>query len=286
MTSLSSNINADSYLWNTGETTPQIEVSTSGTYWLETRIDNCTQRDTIKVFYDDDELIINAMIQDCIEQIYGLSSNIEAERYLWSTGEITRDILVEYTDTYWLEVQNGNCTYSDSIDLRIDEFNINLPQDTSICKGDTLSISIANPKLTLQWQDGYIGTPRLLTESGTYAYTISTADCDLSNDISLVIDDCGPSDCNVYIPNAISVNAMTSENKSLRIYANCEVDMFHIQIFDRWGNLIHIGTNPELPWEQIFEGERISLGVYIIKLSYRLEGENNSKVVYETLSLL
>lgn len=50
-TQLDAGEDSNSYLWSTGETTQQITVSDTGTYWVEVQTNACTLRDTVRVNY-------------------------------------------------------------------------------------------------------------------------------------------------------------------------------------------------------------------------------------------
>src|SRR5215510_5800855 len=49
-----------------------------------------------------------------------LDAGTAGASYLWSTGENTKTIEVSKTGNYWVSVQSGSCTASDTIQVTID----------------------------------------------------------------------------------------------------------------------------------------------------------------------
>ena len=92
----------ESYIWNTGETTPSISVSplTTTEYSVEVIINNCGATDVVIVFVD--ELSINADAGDDVTICQGDTATLSAsggDSYLWSTGETTQTIEVSPNQT-------------------------------------------------------------------------------------------------------------------------------------------------------------------------------------------
>ena len=101
------------YLWNTGDTVPQITVNSPGTYWVEVTINHRFKaRDSIVVDYEeplewgfpfDEEHPIERCYSDLPITIAGPEASHDAQ-YIWSTGESTRTIDVRDEGYYHLRV--------------------------------------------------------------------------------------------------------------------------------------------------------------------------------------
>ena len=101
------------YLWNTGDTVPQITVTSPGTYWVEVTINHRFKaRDSIVVEYEepldwgfpfDQERPIERCYSDLPITIAGPEASHDAQ-YIWSTGESTRTIDVRDEGYYHLRV--------------------------------------------------------------------------------------------------------------------------------------------------------------------------------------
>ncbi len=96
------------YSWNTGETTRQISISSSGTYCVEINDRGCLGRDTVSVR----QIIIPPFkIQTsrdiCYEDDMEVFVHVENADYFWNTGDTTSSIIInssgEYTITVFIE---------------------------------------------------------------------------------------------------------------------------------------------------------------------------------------
>ncbi|MEW7290321.1 T9SS type A sorting domain-containing protein [Aquimarina sp. 2304DJ70-9] len=127
---LQSTPNGIEYLWSTGETTPSITVSPEVDTTYSVTVNGCNDcgEDTDEVVVSvSDGLALDLGPDEsvCIGTILTLTSPIEADSYLWSTGETTRsiEILAIEPTTYTLEITQGNCTGMDDlfVDIRFCE---------------------------------------------------------------------------------------------------------------------------------------------------------------------
>lgn len=119
----------NSYSWNTGDTTPTLEVSSSGNYFVtvanewgceSTAEAEVTSRPGISLNLGPDIADTNTSVTLTIQGNY--------DTFLWSTNETTRTITVDSTGTYWAEVTSTNsCTASDTINVDIHYYD-----DTSV----------------------------------------------------------------------------------------------------------------------------------------------------------
>ncbi|MCC5918588.1 MAG: gliding motility-associated C-terminal domain-containing protein [Cryomorphaceae bacterium] len=101
------------YLWNTGDTVPQITVTSPGTYWVEVTInDRFKARDSIVVAFEEPlvwDFPFNRTdpIERCYSDLPIMVSGPEAShdaQYTWSTGETTRTINIRDEGYYHLRV--------------------------------------------------------------------------------------------------------------------------------------------------------------------------------------
>jgi len=116
---------ADSYEWSTGETTQSITVAPTETtvYTINAVVGGCVANDTVTVTISDLVLELGTDITACKDQPLVLTSPVEADTYLWSTGETTMSITVIPTGffrTYSLEVTKDGCVASDSLRVLVE----------------------------------------------------------------------------------------------------------------------------------------------------------------------
>ena len=107
------------YLWSTGETTPSIEVGTSGTYKVQL-FNNNTQKleiGTINVKIDKPPVVNLGNDTSTCAQKMVLSAMNHGSSYQWSTGEVVQSITIRKSGAYWVEVTKGACTIRDEIEI-------------------------------------------------------------------------------------------------------------------------------------------------------------------------
>lgn len=187
------------YLWSTGETTPTILVSDSGTYTLDITVGPCTVSDSIDISIGgpltldlgDDETLCTGDTFEIVPEIVGDTTGIT---YLWSTGETTPTITVSVSGTYILDITVGDCTASDSIDILItDPPLLDLGQDATFCAGTAFeivpTITGTTTGITYLWSTGETTQTITVTESGTYTLDITVGSCIVSDSITITISD-------------------------------------------------------------------------------------------------
>jgi len=284
---IKTNFNADSYLWSTGEITQEIAVASSGEFWVETTIESCISRDSILVEAVTDSLSITSIITDCLEQVYSLGSNIEADSYLWSSGEREKGIKASKSGQYWVEISLGGCMYRDTIDLIIrDGLDLSVPLDTTVCKGSELFANAVESGIRIVWSDGHPDGARSFLESGTYDYSISSADCSSSSSIIVEVIPCNENDCPIYIPNVISAQSEDINNRQFRFFSSCDMASFSVDVYDRWGNQVYQSTDQNASWMGWLGSNRLVRGVYIIQLTYQINSGQPSIIIQRTLSVI
>lgn len=113
----------DAYSWSTGENTPSILVSDSGTYWVEVIL-NCGQgilRDTFNLdTRPNPEFELGGPLFICEgENVLLEGPDCIGCDYFWSNGRSSKNIVVENPGNYSLTVQNANgCERQDFIEVR------------------------------------------------------------------------------------------------------------------------------------------------------------------------
>jgi gliding motility-associated-like protein len=107
------------YIWSTGESTPNITVSKSGTYWLEVIDYDCSSRDTINIIFDYSQLDLGENLKICTEK--NESKELSAPgftKYLWSNGSTSSSIKVEEPGIYWVSARSVlGCDYIDTVTI-------------------------------------------------------------------------------------------------------------------------------------------------------------------------
>jgi PKD repeat protein len=132
------------YLWSDGSTADSLSIDTPGDYHVEiTDTNGCVfQSDTLTFGPDPFESIVTLGpdLNLCSGNILTLEDGDSlAVDYLWNTGSTDSSIILNVTDTYYVDVINANgCEASDTIDITIigDAPNVIIGLPNTVCEGE------------------------------------------------------------------------------------------------------------------------------------------------------
>ena len=178
---------AESYLWNTGETTPSITVnpSVTTTYSITGFSANGCQKTEEILVVVVPLVIANAGFDVAICNGSSVTLNaLGGSNYLWSTGQTTASISVSPTETtsYTVTVSDdyGNSD-TDSVTVTVDEFpNLVVSDDITIYEGESATLNV-NGAQTYLWNTNETSNTIVVnpTETTTYSVTgFSTNGCE------------------------------------------------------------------------------------------------------------
>ena len=197
---LDAGIAGSTYLWNTGETTQKIIVSTSGNYSVVVTDGNgCSATDDVNVTVHPNPTIdLGSDQETCDGNIITLDAGNAGSTYLWSTGEITRTITVNASGNYSVVVTNGNgCSNIDTTRFtKLPNFDFELMYSTNlVCHGDSTYIEGPNQAdYIYQWKkdginiNGATNSSITTGESGRYILEIINSDgCHASDSVDVEI---------------------------------------------------------------------------------------------------
>ncbi len=175
-----------SYIWQDGSSNSAFQVTKAGEYWVRINSSNgCTKSDTIVVSY------INAQQVDlgndttlCNGNALLLNTTIANAAYQWSTGETTDQISVTQPGEYWIKVDNGNCTVSDTVIVAFNQSPVLfLGADTTICQNEKLLLDPGITNASYSWQNGSQGNSFTVSQPGLYWLEVNQLSCIVSDTI-------------------------------------------------------------------------------------------------------
>ena len=96
---------------------------------------------------------------------------------------ITSDITATTNGVYHAKVtfEDGRCQLLGPLEIKT--FNLNLPNDTTLCSEQSLMINMPNPELTYQWQDNSTNPFYSISEEGLYWVEGTKGDCRIRDSI-------------------------------------------------------------------------------------------------------
>jgi gliding motility-associated-like protein len=159
--------------------------------------------------------------------------------------------------------------YIDDVSVCECSFDIDLGQDTTLCKGNTIILKPNLPNAIYTWQDSSHAATYEVKHSGTYWVRAYIAEYDITTSDTIVIS---YSDCNItefYIPNSFSPNGDGINDKFE--YGNASFFDIKTYIYNRWGQLIYEGENTDY-WDGSYKGKPVQMDVY----NYRIEATDKA----------
>jgi gliding motility-associated-like protein len=197
MNFVNTSIGAHNYIWDFGDAspvdtnmTPSHIYGTIGSYTVTlVAIDSlsCSFSDTTQLFI----VVVAPPIVNlgndttvCGNLNLPLNAGNPTCTFLWSTGATTQTIFATNPGTYWVNVDNGHCTASDTI--VISTLSIpNLGNDTTLCQGNTVTLDAGPSNGTYLWNTGATTQTISVTTSGNYYATVSFGACSFTDSVQV-----------------------------------------------------------------------------------------------------
>jgi gliding motility-associated-like protein len=264
-----------SYLWNTGNTSASITVSSSGTYWVEAPGGSCKlYTDTFYTTFQplpvislgNDTSICSADVLDLNVQEQSFAT------YKWNTGETTPSISISKSGEYIVTVTEKGCSAIDSVKVTVISAPvINLGSDTMLCAGNSLVLQVNLADANYLWSTGSKNQSIDVSESGLYWV-------DVSNICGAAMDtiDVGYTFCNIWIPSAFTPND-DGRNDIIGVLGSlAEYKNFSFSVYNRWGQRIFYTENIYQGWDGIYNGVKQGVGTYFYMINYSFDGKKNA----------
>lgn len=234
LSALSSSETADTYLWNDGSNNDSLYINTVGTYWIEISKMGCIIRDTVTI---STYLFSHSLGPDttiCPYDSVVFTASIAGAEYLWNTGNTSSSITSSNIGDYWLDITLFGCTQRDSV--KLDQYLLPNPgflgPDTSVCVGQSVSLSVPFLADRFLWNTGATDSFITTSDSGIYWLDVMVDRCVIRDSIAITLIDLpspyflGPDthfctgtaiDINISIPGAFINWNTGSTNTSLNV---------------------------------------------------------------------
>ncbi len=178
------------YEWSTGTTTPSINVTQSGTYWLRVERNGCENTDTINIMLLAAPVVsLGSDTGICDMDIpYILRNGIAhtGADYLWSNGLSDTTMAVTKTGHYWLELSRHGCVHSDTIYIEVVPTPyVYIGTDSIICEQYPLRIGTEIAGASYSWSTG-AATPYIeVNNTDDYILEADLRGCRIRDTISV-----------------------------------------------------------------------------------------------------
>ncbi len=261
---------ADSYHWNTGATTPYIEVSESGDYRMSIFVSGCEFSDTLAVIaMDEPDVDLGADGKICKDDRIILNAFSGAgASYRWSNGDTQSAILVTEAGAYSVRVLSAyGCVAQDTVRyVFVPDPIIHLGPDTVVCE-ETPLILHANAIAadSIIWSDGTAGPAISIRYENVYTATAYNY-CGIASDTIEV----GQIFCDIWVPNAFTPNG-DGRNDVFRVLGNIgKLEGFGLSIYNRWGERVFHTEDKYAGWDGYYKNVPAPLGTYVYMLEYSI----------------
>ena len=277
-------------------TASTLQITSNDKYTLTvTDAFTCTNSDTVSANFRTMPVVdLNGGLDTaiiCAGEVKTLDAGNPGMSYLWQPNkETTKTISTSTTGLYAVEVSNGICKDTDAVYVRVITLPTSVLSDTlkankaNYCFAEELTgvdiSAIGDDGLTYNyaWSPNGETTQTInVTQSGTYAVTVSLDKCAVADKITL-IDYCPTS---IFIPNAFTPNG-DNKNDVFKV-SGANVKDFELLIFNRWGEQIFRSTDINQGWDGKVNGRMVQIDVYIWKLSYSENLETGKTKKHEQL---
>jgi gliding motility-associated-like protein len=257
---------ATAYVWNTGESSPSINVNQTGTYWADVTKDNCAYRDSVKIVFNPYPVLnLGRDTTLCEEKTLLLDAQNAGATYLWHDNSNNQTYLVEKPGKYYVTVTDNNCSSRDTILINYNLKPVfSLGSDFSICSGQAIILkpTIQNEKsVNYLWQDGSSNPTYNVVAPGVYNLTLSN-DCGSKTDSIVAMRGA----CKLYVPNAFTPNGDGLNDVFKASYGE-NITKFKMEIYNRWGQKVFESNDMTKGWDGTYQQNMLK-GVFVWIIKY------------------
>ncbi|MFZ4400682.1 MAG: LamG-like jellyroll fold domain-containing protein [Bacteroidales bacterium] len=276
---VSSNLALTTFVWSNLATTTTINISPTVTssYFVVGKINQC--EDTAFVSLTIKPLPVIATSADknplCEGETVNLTavSDIPSTTYVWNNNTTGNTLTVNPLSStyYYVTGTANNCQDTSGITINVIQKQIvNLGEDSYLCAGDEINLSVNNLTGSYMWSDGSNSNTITAKEPGFYWIRVDNNGCIASD--SIEFKKCSeiwvP---NVFTPNGDAINDVFKATTK-------EISNLQMMIYNRWGSLIFETQDINSGWDGKYAGGDAQSGVYYWVIKYT-ENRTFSKLV-------
>ena len=267
------------YTWSTGQTTPTIEVTHAGTYFVNT-IDSygCKGMDSIKVSEDSPVAIPLQDTTICNGQSVQLHITQGNYVYLWTPPyNLTNSTIYNpiahptKTTTYTASIVNGPCINTNTLTIFVNPVpTLSVqPKYSLILQGDAVTLYATSTDsciwTSLNWLSCSACNTTIATPASDIIYTITATNnynCSTATTATVQVE----IEATIYIPNTFTPNGDGLNDVFKPLCTN--ISNLSWVVFDRWGLQLFQTNEIDQGWDGTYHGGKCQEDVYVYKLQY------------------
>lgn len=266
-----------SVIWSDGTNGNQLPISQTGEYTVygsnTCGTDSASTSVIIRSF---PELDLPSTLDTCFEIGIGFTYTATGNSgtYQWSSGSQTASEWITQEGVYTCTLTNSCGSVSDSMLVsRLAALDLYFPNDSIQVCGQQISANLLEIETNYQYElfspwTNHLSGPNL-TESGWYQIRAFNSCGELWDSIYVDL----MNEQALFIPNSFTPNG-DEINDKLEI-SGMNIGITHIQIFNRWGEVIYQLQQKNSPestslylWDGNYKGQACPEGVYQVQLTY------------------
>lgn len=226
-------------VWEDGSTNPVRAIKNSGTYWAESSLEGCVERDTVEVNFIN---FVHPQLRDTLvcsasEYVINLASlNVE---YRWPDGSTGPTFKVKQNGTVAIDITTPECSARVSVQVTIDDSKVEFAADTVYQFTKPVKLS-PGPVDSIVWQDNSTNESYNATEPGQYSFTAWLNGCIHRDTIIVVRRD-------LFIPNIITPNNDPLNEFFVLPFAR-DNEQWEVRIYNRYGKELFYDPDYKNNW--------------------------------------
>ncbi len=154
-------------------------------------------------------------------------------------------------------------------------FPLSLGPDTIVCPQEPIALFANDVFSFYQWSNGSNFPSITINTDGIYTLTVNDINgCVYTDDINVELAE----DCFVtlFIPNAFTPNN-DEHNRYFRTTGSY-IKFFHMEIYDRWGELVYVTDDIDAHWDGTYGGKICPQGLYTYVVKYAHDLNTDEKL--------
>jgi gliding motility-associated-like protein len=148
---------------------------------------NDQQISTTTVVVYDPNVEIGEDLSLCEGETVTIEPQGEFNELMWSDGSSGQVFEITESGTYWVEVMQGVCTASDTINVAFTSLPDWENEYGEICEGEEFTADLTDLPYDLVWFDGDVNPIRSFSEEGEYEFTLSNDECSETYSIEISV---------------------------------------------------------------------------------------------------
>lgn len=255
----------EAYVWQDGSTGTTFTADHAGLYWVTVQ-DEIGCMGTDSIFVSDFEIPGLGLAEQewlCRDDTLTLDAGGGHLSYLWNDGSRKQTLEVTSEGIYSVDIGTICGIYTDMVDVRLYEGDMDLGADTTLCTNEYLVLTPGGGYTNFLWSTGSTDSTLLVSSAGDYWLSAFDGFCMVSD--TIVIDACAT----LIVPNVFTPN---SDGKNDTFYAKATDEEgilnFKMVIFNRWGRIVHTLNDVSEHWNGKINNSDAAEGVYFWVCDY------------------